>query len=158
MNAAVHIICHINPAEPVNISILFASEFTQAAQGTFEHVTFDTPHFKILPLKDVAILNTLVILATLDTFHFEMSPSNDVTPLNILVIRVLDTYGLYHFEMLSLNATAPRNIVLMSIALDTTHFERSALKHVVPANMALMMWCALSGPTRVEPVTTNLSK
>merc|ERR1719174_3373599 len=79
----INVAAHIVPAEPVNMSILLAFDFTQGARQScclndvacqnmwFILVTFDTSHFEMSPLKDFAPLNILDIVVTLDTSHFE---------------------------------------------------------------------------------------
>ena len=61
---------------------------------------------------------------------------NDVACQNMLVMSVtLDTS---HFEMSPLNAFALRNIAVIVVTLDTSHFEMSPLNDVARQNMLLM--------------------
>ena len=55
-------------------------------------ITFDTSHFEMSPLKDVALLNMLFVVVTLDTSHFEMSPINRVAyEKRVFMLPMLDT-------------------------------------------------------------------
>ena len=61
----------------------------------------------------------------------------DFAPINIPVMSVtLDTS---HFEISLLNDFAQRNIRAMSVTLDTSHFEMSLLNDVAALNMLLIV-------------------
>jgi hypothetical protein len=105
-NVAVHTV----PAEPVNIPILLAFDFT---------------HFDMSLSKDVAIVNRPVLVITDDTSHFKMSPLEHAALLNLLVIVV--TLDISRFDRSLLTEVSPMHIRVM---LDTSHFETSPLNDV----------------------------
>ena len=63
--ADVHTVRDIDPDEPINVKVLGALEWTQAAPQSFR-------------LNNIAPRNMESMLLTLDTSHFEMSPLNDL--------------------------------------------------------------------------------
>ena len=102
----VHTVLDIDPAEPSNIAVLLAFEWTQGASQSFR-------------LNDFAWRNIESILVTRDTSHFDTSPLNTIAFWNIpSIFRTFDTS---HFEISALKSFALKNVRLISIIFATFH-------------------------------------